>query len=655
MDAVTVETARIAPNVPTPPPSVTKPRARSKRLGRWVWLVVLAIVGGGLYFSRGAFAALLPQRGSTEVYQTLKVDRGLLRVTVVEDGNVESASNEDIKCQVEGGSQILWIIPEGTQVKKGTELVKLDSSAIEEKITEQTILHEKARSALIKAEEDVAVATIGVKEYVEGTYQKELQTADSNIVIAKENLKSSQNTLEHSERMFRKGYINHLQLEANRFAVQRSQLELDSMQTARKVLVDFTRAKTVKELESKRQAAEAELRAQRAAADLEKTKLDRLQEQLKRCVIVASQDGMVIYANDKGGRWGSQGPVIEEGAQVREFQTIIRLPDLNQMQVKALVHESKVEQIKPGMPARIKILDRELTGSVVTISSQPEPSSFFSAAVKEYAAIIRIDSMGEDSNLKPGMTAEAEIIIAELLDVVAIPLTGIVEVDNEIHCYVKKPGGYETRRVVLGLANDKYLEVKDGLNPGDEIILNPRSTIPEAKAVAQAKSLSRLSNVDVAAVKKRNGAKAEKSVATPSSPGSAPKIEGAPSSSGLATAGASSTAPSPGSEQKASKKSFNLMSFDKNKDGKISLDEAPDRMKPMFSMMDTNKDGSIDSKEANEARKALQNRQRQQGGSEPGAGGTPPGGRLSAPRAEASGAGGASGGDGRATVRANNP
>ena len=77
-------------------------------------------------------------------------------------------------------------------------------------------------------------------------------------------------------------------------------------------------------------------------------------------LLYAGQDGMVVYANERS-RFGQQQSTIEEGATVRERQTILRLPDLSQMQVKVNVHESKVDQLELGMRAQIRILDRELT------------------------------------------------------------------------------------------------------------------------------------------------------------------------------------------------------------------------------------------------------------------------------------------------------
>ena len=50
---------------------------------------------------------------------THTVAKGRLLVTVVAAGNMESAKNVDVKCQVAGGTSILWIVPEGTEVETG--------------------------------------------------------------------------------------------------------------------------------------------------------------------------------------------------------------------------------------------------------------------------------------------------------------------------------------------------------------------------------------------------------------------------------------------------------------------------------------------------------------------------------------------------------
>ena len=331
----------------------------------------------------------------------------------------------------------------------------------------------------IQAEKNFAVAQLAVKEYLEGTFKQSLQDADSAITIAQENLKSAQNSLEYSERMFRKGYVSSLELESQRFSVQHAQLELDSA-NRRDVLVNFTKAKTLQDLESRehgRRAGESE-----NAALLEEIRLKRLENQLAGTIITAPQDGMVVYANEPG-RPGQQQTTIEEGAAVRERQTILRVPDLSQMQVKVNVHESKVENLRPGMRARIRILDRELTGSVTTVASQPEPTGFFSANVKEYATIVRID--GQPEGLRPGMTAEVEILVDHLHDVVTVPVAAIVQQQSGFRCWAQTPQGPQRRDLTVGQTNDQFVEIKEGLAEGEVVLLNPRNSVPEARVDEQ--------------------------------------------------------------------------------------------------------------------------------------------------------------------------
>ena len=301
----------------------------SNALGKLLLFVILigllsaAVWGSGQYFTRVSSSAL-------DSALTLTVGRGELLITVTEDGSLESASNLDIKCQVAGGSSILWIVPDGSEVKAGDRLVELDASALDESINQQRIVYEKARSTKIQAEKTFEVAKLAVREYLEGTYKKEMQDADALITISMENLRSAQNSLEHGERMFRKGYVSNLELEGQRFAVERAQLELDSARTARDVLVNFSRAKMLQDLESQRDTAEATMKSELAAFDLEELRLKRLEGQLAQCTITAPTDGMVVYANEQMGRGGQQQSGIEEGAAVRERQTILKLPDLSQ-------------------------------------------------------------------------------------------------------------------------------------------------------------------------------------------------------------------------------------------------------------------------------------------------------------------------------------
>ena len=522
---------------------------------------------------------------------THTVGKSRLLITVVAAGNMESAKNIDVKCQVAGGAAILWIVPDGKEVQEGELLVKLDSSSIEDQLNAQKINLGKAHASKIQAEENFGAAELAVQEYAEGTFVKELQIAEANINIAQENLRSSENLLEHTRKMSRKGFTTSLQVEADEFAVERSKLELDSAKTSKSVLEKFSRKKMLKELEAKREAARALVTSEQAGFDLEQSKLKRLERQLLNCEIKAPQNGIVIYANEQGGGGrgfsSGSGVKIEEGATVRESQTILRLPDLGNMQCKMTVHESKVERLRIGMPANVRISDREFQGKIISIANQPEPGSWMNANLKEYATIVKID--GEADGLKPAMTAEVEVLVADLADVFTVPVSCIVEQGGKFNVWVVTGlNQFERRTLVVGMTNDKLFEIKDGLKEEDVVLLNPRAVVDEAR-----KEEPRTGALDVDPNKKFGSAALK---TEPNAPKHGSGDDKKVAKDEAPPAGDASGARKAGPRRPPSVAEF--LKSDADKDGKISKSEAPaGPMQQFFDNNDADKDGFLNETE----------------------------------------------------------
>ena len=562
---------------------------------------VVALITLGLVLGAGAlgWSRWFDQGADVVNVTTHEVQRDDLLVTVTEDGNVESAANVDIRCQVAGGSSILWIVEDGKTVKKGDKLVELDSATLVDQINTQRIAYNKAKSLMIQAQKGYEVAQIAVEEYADGTYIQSLQTAEAAIVIAEEDLRSAQNALEYSERMFQRGYISSQEIESQQFAVRHAQLNLDSAKTARDVLVKFTKRRTLEDLNSQVETAKVTMESEKAAYELEEGKLRRLETELANCTILAPQDGMVVYANEQARR-SQQAVVVEEGATVRDRQTILRLPDLSQMQVRVLIHETRVEDVQPGMGARINIQGRQLQGHVTAIANQHEPTHWFSGNTKEYATTVKID--GEVSNVKPGMTAEVEIKVAHKKDALVLPVSTIVEVRGRYYGWKQDGGSFQRRELELGLSNDQYVEILSGIEQGDQVALNPR-------AVADPEDLAGAEEGDDGGG--QFGSAPEGFQAGPGRGQGDGPPRGGPD---RGTAGGQASG-GPGG------RGMDLMSRDTNGDGKISKDEVP-QMAQFFDRIDTNGDGQLDASEI----AALQQRMRGGGPGGGGPGGGGPGG-----------------------------
>src|SRR6185312_11822774 len=119
----------------------------------------------------------------------------------------------------------------------------------------------------------------------------------------------------------------------------------------------------------------------------------------------------------------------------------------------------------------------DLTGTVDFKAPLPDPNSFFSSDIKVYTTHVTIDR--GLPGLRPGMTAQVEILVTELDNVLCVPVQAVLTYGNKSHIAVRTPAGYERRVVTLGISNDRLIEVKKGLKTGDLVALNPIALMSE--------------------------------------------------------------------------------------------------------------------------------------------------------------------------------
>jgi HlyD family secretion protein len=226
--------------------------------------------------------------------------------------------------------------------------------------------------------------------------------------------------------------------------------------------------------------AEANLRTSQRALELTLEKLKELKQQLENSKIKAPQDGLVVYASSSG--FGDRGQMlIEEGAQVRQRQEIIKLPDVSQMIVEIRVHESHVLQIRPGLDAYVtvdSIPDRRFKAKVLKVAVLPNSQDrWMNPNLKVYSTDVLIEEDLPD--LKPGASARAEIIVTNLVNALTIPLQAVTTVKGKQVCYVQNGTGLVAVPVTVGNFNDQFIEIRGGLKDGDLVALTPPPSASE--------------------------------------------------------------------------------------------------------------------------------------------------------------------------------
>jgi HlyD family secretion protein len=496
-----------------------------------VLLLFVTVATAGYFLLSGVFRS---QRTDL-VTHTVRAER--LELSIVERGALESADNRDIVCRVKSGSKgssfsttIKWVIDDGSLVKEGDLLVELDDAGLLDQEKTQKIVVDQADAAKVQAEEnykivvkqnesDIQTAEVGLQlakidqlKYRDADYKQALKDVQGRIKLAESDLEMLRERASWSERMLKKGYLSRSQVESENAKLRSGELLREKVQEELRVL-DYTKRRTETDLDSKvleaerallRVQAQSDAKAKQALTDRntrqkifnqEEDRLKDVQGEIKKCKIHAPQDGMVVYFLPESGRSGSSSrtSLVAQGEPVSEGQKLMRIPNLNHMQVNVKVHEALISRVTSGQPATIRVdafPSRLLRGKVKQVATVASQTDFFSSDVKVYQTLVSLEETLE--GLKPGMSAEVTIQVgADLENVLTVPVQAVwggADLGKVRKCFVRTPNGCEERDIVVGLSNDRMAEVKSGLAAGEEVVINPKVLLGDKVKTRQAAS-----------------------------------------------------------------------------------------------------------------------------------------------------------------------
>jgi len=321
-----------------------------------------------------------------------------------------------------------------------------------------------------------------------------LRQLTDNIKMADMKLARAVDKLEGTKKLYDANYVAEIELKGDELEKESLEIQKKQAETAKDLFVKYEFPKEAekrlsdyyeanRELErikararSMLAQAEARLESKKATYLLEKERLEKWRKQLAACVIRAPAPGQVVYSSSMEG-WGRfrSSRLIEVGAEVRERQKIISIPDPSIMIAEISVHETSVDKVHPGQAARIVIdafPDKTFRGKVIKVAPLPDPQrGWLNPDLKVYTTQVSID--GSFGFLKPGMSAKVQILAEQLHNVIIVPVQVVANRGGKKICYVVTPQGPRQREVQTGAFNDTYVQILDGLKVGEEVLLTP--------------------------------------------------------------------------------------------------------------------------------------------------------------------------------------
>lgn len=568
-------------------------------------ILLVAMGAGGVYW--------IKSQSASEVLNPVlaKVTKGDFVANVLCDGELQSSENVEIKCEVRarnGVVNVLQVVPEGTRVNAGDFLVSLDSTSFEKELEQQRIAVANAQTQKIRSFTDYETAVVSLEEYENGTFLEKQTELSMNLIGAKQDLEIAQENFGYSQKMQAKGFITKQQLDTERLAVEQGKRKIELVEKQLSILEEYSRKKESIRLNSDIQAAKVKKENDEEALRVETEKLEEILLQIKKCTINVPPgvSGQVVYNKESSRRGGGTDWVLEPGAEVREGQVMVRLPNPEKMEVKALVQEQSITSIKVGMPAEIRVnaLNNQLIKGVVTkVNQYAEQGGWMASSVRKYAVFVRI--LSGPSELITGMKASVSIQTRMEKDRVQIPVQGVYGFQDRYFCLIKQgENNFVSQEVKTDGDNSMTVVITEGLEPGQEIVMNPGEykdllKLPEAildRAIEMTDDELKMVEEQLAKAKQQSGG--------------------------------------------GSRSDELFDKYDTDKDGSLSETElaaVEERMRPLFINGDANKDGSVSKAELTAAFAALE-RMRANGG--PGGGGPGGGG----PGTRGPGGGGPAGG-----------
>lgn len=467
--------------------------------------VIVALLFGGGFGIYKLSTQMSGDNVSTEDVATYTVYRRTIEDRIVERGTIESQKTVFGKCQVPGRNKITFIVPEGTKVKKGEKVAEFETKETESEIQQKLVEVNTAKGALAEAmqaleiqrfknETDIStaqleyeLAVIDLEKYEKGTFVAEKTDLERAIKEAEAELKKIQEEKRNIEKLVKKGYRTPQQLDEYRLREMTYKFQVERDEQKLMVLKDYeykrqmtefaakavdtkralSRAKKSAEAEEKK--AEATVAAAENGVKILEKQLNEVKELLAKCTLYAEQDGTVAYANE---RWYDASDRIREGTEVYSGRNVYFLPDMSRMQVKANVHESVVDRIEVDQKANIRLdafSDTKLYGTVSSVAGMASSSY---SNVQNYDTIIKIDDLPEDLAIKPGMTAEVDLLVGVFEDVLAVPVGAITEHFGQTYVYAKSGNEFERRKVNTDRTTHSFVEITAGIEEGDVVALD---------------------------------------------------------------------------------------------------------------------------------------------------------------------------------------
>jgi HlyD family secretion protein len=448
------------PGVQRPAPKV--PQAPPKNRHRWILLLIFGLAASvGLVLG----ARLLARRSSASAENgipTAKTTRGNLRKTIRLTGVIaarQAATLVAPRLQGRGpggggaDSQLILIklAAVGTPVKKGDAVAEFDRQWQLMRVDDRKAEVVQAEAAIAKRQAELAVEMEAERQLV--------RTTKADLDKAKLDLRTTD-------------IRSAIDAEKMKLAVEEAEARYAQLQ---------------QEIKLKEESGTAEVRGLEMKRDSARIDMRRAEVNAERMIMRAPIDGVpVTQMTWRGGTFAQ----VQEGDQLFPGSSFLQIVDPSVMLVNAAANQAESEQFRLGQTGEIRLdayPGEVWKGRLVSMGAMAVGSAFGgrggSRALFVRQVPVRFSIDGRDPRIIPDLSASVSVLLKEEKNTVVAPRAALQREGGEYYVRVKGPsGGWEKRKVKVGLTNDTEAAILSGLREEEEVALAPEISPQDAPA-----------------------------------------------------------------------------------------------------------------------------------------------------------------------------
>ncbi|MBG7611133.1 HlyD family secretion protein [Polaribacter sp. BAL334] len=371
-----------------------------------------------------------------ETYITTKVTYGDFVSEVVTSGEALSTSLKKIngpdnlqKFKLRD-IKIQDLVPEGTIVKVGDYIGRLDPTGVNEQIIDARLNLDAAQSKFTQQKLDTTLTL------------KQERNAIKDLVFNMEETR-----LELKQSIYEPPAV-----------IKKLEINLDKLER------DLNEKK--ENYSIKKSQANAKMIEVGTEVSKIKKELDDLLKLLESFTIYSDSNGMITYDRNWDGSKKNVGSSISPWDP-----SIASLPDLTKMESKTYANEVDIRKIKKGLPVKVgfdAFPDVEMEGIVTDVANVGETKR--GSDIKVFQVTVKLN--GSNDNIRPGMTTSNRILTFDKKNVLSVPLEAIFSKDSITYVYKKSGFSIEKKQVKIGASNNDSVIIVEGLSANDVVYLN---------------------------------------------------------------------------------------------------------------------------------------------------------------------------------------